>query len=698
MLNNGNQEAGDTARPRGNRLRAESSLYLQQHADNPVDWYPWTQEALAIARREDRPIFLSSGYASCHWCHVMEREVFTNDHIAAALNRGFVCVKLDREESPEIDAAYMRAVQLLTGGGGWPMSVFLTPDLRPFFGGTYIPPDRFLGLIERIDALWRTRRADLDRQAGEITQSLLSRPATTDPDGEPPGREALAAVVGEARGHFDQRHGGQLGPMKFPVPVRWAFLLHWWRRTGDADARRMVVQTLEAMAAGGLRDHVGGGFHRYTVDADWTVPHFEKMLYDNAQLATLFLEAGASFKREDFTAVGLDVLAFLDRDLSGEEGPCYASIDADSADGEGTYYVWTRDEIIAAAGPTDGPPLADLLGAGERGNFEGAASVLTRRADPGRVAGAHRRDPADVMDLFRKHRDHLRATRDRRAAPQLDRKIITAWNGLAISAFARGFMATGEPVWRARAERIAAYLAALHRDGGGGLWRASNDGQPSGAAVLEDYALLAQGLLDLYQISGDLDHLAWARDLLATVQARFAHPQGGWYAEPAAATPLGRSLDVADSVLPSGGSATVNALLSLGALTGDPRWRTIAERQLALHAGLIRRAGLEMAGWLTAALRSLGPLHEVVVAGDPAHEAARSLLRAAWSRLSPGVVVAPLPAGGAPSATAVWAPALARKAAIGGAPQAFVCRLGACQEPVNRPADLAAAIAEGWRE
>jgi len=686
-------------RRQGNRLRDEASLYLRQHAANPVDWYPWGEEALGRARAEDRPIFLSSGYSSCHWCHVMEHEVFERDDVAEILNRHFVSIKVDREESPAVDATYMDAVQLLTGRGGWPMSVFLTPDLKPFYGGTYFPHDQFLGLIGRIGELWTTRRADLERQAGEVAQRLIAGldPAVVAGE-QAPGDELLAGAVAQARERWDERHGGLAGAMKFPVPPRWRALLHWYWRTGDPTTREMLVGTLEAMARGGLRDHLGGGFHRYTVDAHWTVPHFEKMLYDNAQLATLYLEAGAALGRDDFTAVGVDTLEFLDREMSEPDGACYASFDADSGGEEGTYYVWTPAQLAEAVGAVDGGLLADLLGVDEAGNFEHGASVLTRRRDPAAIAARHGADPQAVAGLFALHRETLRAVRARRTPPGLDRKIITAWNGLALSAFARGAMRTGRSDFAARARAIARYLGRVHAGAGGRLWRASNAGRPVGEAVLEDHAQLAQGLLDLFQLDGDPAHLRWADELLATIDARFVNPEGGWFCTASdAAAPLGRKPDLFDNVTCSGASCTLDAMASLAAITGREDLRERALAQVRAHAGLLQRAGLDLAGWLSASLRLAGPLHTVVVAGD-ANDPATGELLAAAADLAPGTLRVPVPATGASEALAALAPAVAAKAAAGGRPAAYVCRFGACEAPVHDPASILNLTRKGWRD
>ncbi len=687
----------EEVRRTGNRLRDEASLYLQQHARNPVDWYPWGEEALELARSEDRLIFLSSGYSSCHWCHVMEHEVFEHDDVAEALNRNFVCIKVDREENPAVDATYMQAVQLLTGGGGWPMSVFLTPDQKPFFGGTYIPHDNFLELLDRIQEVWTNQRAELERQAGQVTQRILAEPAADAPVAGAVDSTMLAGVVAAVGDRFDETHGGLAGDMKFPVPVRWQFLLNWHRRTGDAETLRMLEHTLDAMAGGGLRDHVGGGFHRYTVDPHWTVPHFEKMLYDNAQLATLYFTAGAALDRPDLIAVGEDVLEFLDREMCGDEGACYASFDADSGGEEGTYYVWTPAQITAAVGESDGPLLTDLLGVNLPGNFEHGASVVTRRTDVDSLAQRHGRDPDEAAALFDRHRDTLRTVRDDRTPPGLDRKIITAWNGLALSAFAQGYRATGRTEFRDRAVAIADFLERVHRVDDGGLARASNDGRAVGEGVLEDYALYARGLLELYQVTGRADHLDRARELLDLVAARFVRPAGAWYTtSDSGDTPLGRRTDFFDSVIPCGASAVVDALVTYGALTGHPEPLTEAADQLARQASLMQRTGLEMAGWLDAAVRLQGPLYDVVVAGDPGDPATEALYRAVAATLAPGVVISPLPAAGPDGRLASLAPVLTGKSAPEGGALAYVCLQGMCKAPTANPGEAGESIQDGW--
>jgi len=679
----------------GNRLRDESSVYLRQHADNPVDWYPWGEAALARARAEDKPIFLSIGYASCHWCHVMEHEVFEDADVAALVNERFVCIKVDREERPDLDDVYMAAVQAMTGRGGWPMTVFLTPDLEPFFGGTYFPRDHFLQLCANIAAAYAETPGEVVAQAGRVTEHLSRTP--------PAGGERipdLAAVAGVAESileRYDETWGGSRQDQKFPTPLRWRFLLHHYRRTGDERFAAAVRHTLSAMGSGGLHDHLGGGFHRYTVERTWLVPHFEIMLYDDAQLASLYLEASAVFDDARFREIAVDLLDFMRRDMSDPEGGFYASYDADSGGEEGSFYVWTPAEIEAVAGPEDGPVLARLLGVTAEGNFEGK-SILTRRVAPAEVAAEFGRDGAEVAALFDKHRRALHDHRARRVPPGLDRKLVTAWNGMAVSAFARGHAVLGDARYLEAARLAAERLWALHRDGRGRLCRASTGGTPSGDGILDDYALLAAGLLDLYQAGGGIEWLRRARELLATARELFADPDGAFFLTAAdVEAPLGRRCDLFDSVEPCGISAMLDALLRESALSGETGGRELVGEILARHGDLLLRAGPEMAGWADAASLYHGPHYDVVIAGDPAAAATRDLRAAYWALDPSYAVLSTVPAGGPDDELGALLPGTRGKTAVDGAPTAYVCRFGACREPATEASALRAQLRGEWR-
>ncbi len=657
-----------------NHLSGERSLYLRQHADNPLDWYPWGEEALERARREDRPIFLSIGYASCHWCHVMEHEVFEKDDVAEFMNEHFVSIKVDREERPDLDALYMKAVTALTGGGGWPISVFLTPDLEPFHGGTFFPHDGFLTLVRTIAEAFETRRDALEDQGARLRAHIMRGPALS--QGPPVGQDAIEAAAAAALERYDERWGGLASSMKFPNPVIWTFLLHHYRKTGDERIARAVRGTLDAMGSGGIHDHVAGGFHRYTVERTWLVPHFEKMLYDNAQIAGLYTEAAVVFGDARYEEIARDTLEFMIREMSGDEGGFFSSFDADSPAGEGATYVWTVEEIDEVAG-LDGPALAAVLGVTPAGNFEGG-SILTRRSG------------AEPEGLFDRHRPALLEHRQKREPPGLDRKIITSWNGLAISAMARAAAAFGEDRYLEAASRAADFLWSVHRGADGSLSRASNQGRPGPGAVLDDYALLAAGLLDLFEASGDEIHLSRALALVRHVLEHFAHPEAGFYLTRDDAA-LGRQVRIEDTVRPSGSSVMLHVLMRCAALTGEMDLHARVESTLGAHAAAMARSGLEMAWWFNAAQMLAGPHYEVVVAGasDP--------LVAAFRRIHPShALLVTVPADGPGEQALALMPPLAGKKALAGTPTAYVCRFGACKKPTSDPAVLRAQILEGW--
>ena len=672
----------------GNHLINEPSVYLQQHAHNPLDWYPWGEEAIAKARAEDKPIFLSIGYSSCHWCHVMEHEVFEHIDVAEFMNEHFVCIKVDREERPDLDSVYMEAVQMITGRGGWPMSVFLTPDLKPFHGGTYFPKDHFMQLTRQIVTVYKEKRGDLEAQSRQIAETIGRASAAASTDGSIPTDKGISAAVAKGKDSYDPVNAGFNQSQKFPTPVKWRFLLHEYRRRGDEDLAEMIVATLEAMQGGGIYDHVGGGFHRYTVDPDWTVPHFEKMLYDNGQLAGLFLEAGVVFGRDDFTATGLDVCDFLLRDMRGKKGGIYASYDADSGGEEGTYYIWSRADITAAVGETDGPALADVLGITEQGNFEhSGSSVLTRRSTP------------DVDKLFDRHRDTLRKVRSKRTPPGLDKKVVTSWNGLAIASLAQAYAVTGDKKYLDGARKAADFLLDEHRNDDGSLLRASSEGRTSGEGILDDYAFFADGLLEIYQVSGEVKYLKAARELIDLARTEFGREEGGFYmASSRVDSPLGRRVDYFDSVIPSGMAVMFTDLIKLSALTGETKYLNEVKADLGRWSDLLDRAGLEMAWWFDAAARVNGPYHDVVIAGDSGDPATDALARAILGQLPASAVVSFIPAKGAGKDLLALAPALDGKTALNGAATAYVCEFGVCQAPTTDPDQMREQMLRGWKK
>jgi uncharacterized protein YyaL (SSP411 family) len=665
----------------GNHLVGESSLYLREHAHNPVDWYPWTPETLERAKKLDRPIFLSVGYASCHWCHVMETEVFEHDDVALVLNESFVAIKVDREERPDVDATYMEAVQTMTGSGGWPATIFLTPDLKPFFGGTYFPHERFLEIAQNAAKEFRDNRGALDERSAQVYARLARSN----------GKEAVAdrlrpleiqGLAERSLPSIDEAWGGMKGRMKFPSPAKWLFLLHAARKWG-APYIEPVVRTLDNMASGGLFDHVGGGFFRYTTDATWTVPHFEKMLYVNASLARLYLEAYVAFGDKRYLLVAQRTLDFVAREMRSADGGFFASFDADSGGKEGAYYVFTTSELRALFGD-DGAAVATLVGATDAGNFEGA-NVLTLRG-PVAVRIDSRRWEAI--------RSKLADARDKRVRPTRDDKIVTSWNGLAIDAFARAFALTGEVRYREAATTAAEHLWRAHRHDGK-LARTSTSGRTAGDGVLEDYAAYASGLLTLAEATGDTRELEHAVELAHEMRELFSNPDGGFFSTRAGG-PLARRVELFDSEEPCGVAVALATHSRLAALTGQPELYAVVDNALQAHASTARRAGLGMASWLDAALLDAGPFYDVVIAGPPGAASTMALANA-WRALSPAWAVrTEVGAEGAEPPLLALLPALAGKVGRGGSALAYVCVHGACQKPTTDPAALRAQLLDGW--
>jgi len=680
-------DAAASAAPPGNRLAGQRSLYLRQHAKNPVDWYPWGPEALARSRTLDRPIFLSIGYASCHWCHVMEREVFEHEEVARALNQDFVSVKVDREERPDIDAVYMTAVQAMTGSGGWPLSVFLTPELKPFFGGTYFPRKRFMTLLERVGRAYKERPEDLARMSRRL-HAAIARDGVAAGDGQLPAVKVARAAFKRALENMDPVWGGDKGRMKFPMPSRWLAMLHRHRRTGDPALAAAVGRTLDQMASGGMRDHLAGGFHRYTTEPTWLVPHFEKMLYDNAQLASLYLSAYRVLGRAAYGAVARQTLDFMIKEMQGEQGGFYASFDADSGGEEGSFYVWSPAELQAVAGPKDGPVLAELLGVTARGNFEGK-SILTRRSSP----------RPGALEVLARWREPLLAARALRPRPGLDRKVITAWNGMAIVAMARGYQVLREDRYLTAARAAAFFLWDKHRGPKSrDLLRSSNGGVAENMAILDDYAHLAAGLLALHQADGMLTHLRRAVGLVDLVRRDFAHRRACFYLTPRGhEAPMGRQVLLSDGARPSGNGVLLQTMLALSALTGRRGYRDEVKRCLSSQGEALSRAGLGMAVWLDLLDRMRGPYYEVVIAGDPAAKDTRALL-AAYRLLDPHhAVLAQVPAAGPDDLTARIMPVTKAKLALGGKATAYVCQHHVCKAPTSSPVTLRAQLLEGWK-
>ena len=656
-----------------NRLALETSPYLLQHAHNPVDWRPWGDEAFATARALQRPVFLSVGYATCHWCHVMEEESFESEEIARLLNERFVPVKVDREERPDVDAIYMQAVQMLTHQGGWPMSVFLTGEGKPFFAGTYFPPEEgqrgarvgFRTLLTELDRVFREERERVEGSAREIAQAVQRGLATEHATGLP-GIHVLHEAMAAYAQMFDEREGGVRRAPKFPSSMNVRFLLRYWKRTGDEQALRMAALTLEKMALGGIYDQIGGGFHRYSTDARWLVPHFEKMLYDNALLATAYVEGWQATRTAFFRRIASEVLDYAAREMSHPSGAFFSATDADSEGEEGRFFVWTPAQLREALGAEDGDRAAQLFAASEAGNFEGA-NVLSLRSIP----------DGSELSFLERVRPILREARAGRPPPLTDTKVLTSWNALMISAFARAGFAFARPDYVQRAARAADAVLSMH----GPEAKLRRTGRH--AAVLEDYAFLAAALVDLFEATGEARWLSGARELHEVLRNRFAAPEGGFYRTPSDHEQLlAREKPSYDGAEPTGNSVAALTLLRLEAITGEARYREEAEALLRGFGALLAGAPVALGEMLLAVDFLLSEAKEVVLVRPPRENDAE-LADVIRTRFFPALVLLRHEDGALPAT-----PLAQDRPAHDGKATAYVCSRGACQLPVTDPAAL----------
>ncbi len=670
-----------------NRLIHEKSPYLQQHAHNPVDWYPWGEEALEKARREDKPIFLSIGYSTCHWCHVMEHESFENEDVARLLNEHFVPVKVDREERPDLDRVYMLFVQATTGSGGWPMSVWLTPQAKPFFGGTYFPPDTRYGrpgfrmILESLARAWRDDRRRIEESGAQVIEQLRQYSESGGPAAAV-GQHTLDAAFYSFRRSFDARLGG-FGPApKFPRPSVLNFLLRYSALTDNEEARDMALVTLREMAKGGMHDQLSGGFHRYSVDERWFVPHFEKMLYDQAQLAISYLEAYQITRDPQYADVARDIFSYVLRDLRHPDGAFYSAEDADSAADpahpedkhEGAFYIWSYQEIVDALGPEDAALFCRRFGAMERGNVD---------EDPhgeftGRNILYRAQDVPGSEETIRRASEKLLEIRSRRPRPHLDDKVLTSWNALMISALAKGAQVLGDSRCGEAARAARSFLhRRLWREGNATLLRRYREGEAAIEAFLDDYAFLMNALVDLYETQFDPADLAWAVRLADRAIEIFQDTEnGGFFSSRADQSDLVLRLkDDYDGAEPSGNSVMALALLRLSRISGRENFRQAAERALEAFSGKMLSAGAGLPQMLVAQMFAMSKPREIVLAGPM--ERIADMLREVHRRFLPEAVV--MRASEAPQSMP----------AVNGLPTAYVCENYACQLPVTEPSELA---------
>jgi uncharacterized protein YyaL (SSP411 family) len=679
-----------------NRLADETSPYLLQHQNNPVDWHPWGQEAIALARREQKPSLLSIGYSACHWCHVMEHESFENATIAKILNDKFVAVKVDREERPDLDQIYMNVTQMMTGRGGWPMSVFLTPELKPFYAGTYFPPTARQGMpgfdevLRAVDDAWQHRREHAEDMGNQLVAELKKLE-----QGGAGGRGALSRqmvddAVAQLAQAYDATWGGFGGAPKFPHPMDLQLLLRHWSRSGRQGSLDMVRTTLDRMAAGGIYDHLGGGFARYSVDARWLVPHFEKMLYDNALLAATYVEAYQATGDEHYAQVARETLDYVLRDMTGPEGGFFSTEDADSEGEEGKFYVWTPDEIEHVLGEEQGTTFGRVYDVTDAGNFEGH-NILNLPKTLSQSAKILGRDEGELAASLAASRAKLFAVREKRVHPGKDDKVIVAWNGLMIDALARAGAALGEPRYLAAAEQAAVFLREHLRRPDGRLLHTWRQGRAKLDAYLDDYACLANALVSLYEATFDAGHLEEAGRLADVMLQHFADTQNGgfFYTADDHEELIARNKDVTDASVPSSSAMAATALVRLAKLTGKAEYAEAAQRTMESSAAVLKQAPTAMGQMLLAVDFQLGPTYELVFAGD-AQNAALTDLR---KRFLPNKVLA----GAVDNESGEQPPELLRdllvgKAASGAEPMLYVCEGFTCQAPAKGATTIAAAL------
>ena len=684
-----------------NRLINETSPYLLQHANNPVDWNPWGEEALERARSEDKPILLSIGYSACHWCHVMERESFEDETIAGLMNENFVSIKVDREERPDLDQVYMQAVQMLTGSGGWPMTVFLTPEGKPFYGGTYFPPDDRQGmpgfprLLTSIAEAYSTNRGEVDR----VTQQLTTQMSQSNQ--VPQGTSILTVDIlhqaySSLATNFDYQNGGFGNAPKFPQPMTPEFLLRYYHHGYNPRALELVELTLEKMAYGGIYDQIGGGFHRYSTDPYWLVPHFEKMLYDNALLARLFLHTYLITGRALYRRVVEETLDYVLREMTDPSGGFYSAQDADSEGVEGKFFVWSPGEINAVMGDTDGEVFAGYYGVTAGGNFEGK-NILNIRQNPEEFAETKGLTADQLEDIINRGSKALLEVREQRIHPMRDDKVLASWNGLMLRSFAEAAAALGRPDYLAVAIKNAGFLVGSMKSDGR-LLRTYRDGQAKLLGYLEDYSFVIDGLLALYEATFDLRWLEEAVTLAdSMIELFWDEGIGGFYDTGSDhETLVVRPRDVFDNAQPCGGSVASDVLLRLAVFTGKSDYSAKAAVPLrSLHQAMSQSPG-GTGHWLSALDFYVSPPKEIAVIGPRDDPATQALLDTVFHRFLPNKVVMGVEPPLSPTVgnSGSDIPLLAGRGMVGGLPSAYVCQNYACQLPVTDPAGLAEQLSE----
>jgi uncharacterized protein len=689
-----------SAPPHRNRLAREKSPYLLQHASNPVDWRPWGEEAFELARREDRPIFLSIGYSTCHWCHVMERESFEQEDVARILNEHFVPIKVDREERPDIDQIYMTVCQALTGSGGWPLTVILTPDRRPFFAGTYFPPETRFGrpglkeILYQIIGAWEQQRGRVAEAADQITREI--QPHFAGSPGEALGAGTVRLAFEQLASRYDEAHGGFGGAPKFPTAHVLAFLLRHWLRAGEPRALEMVETTLQAMRRGGIYDHVGFGFHRYSTDREWLVPHFEKMLYDQALLTIVYVEAYQATGNPLYGAVAKEIAAYVLRDMTSPEGAFYSAEDADSEGEEGKFYVWRRPEVESLLGAEEAALFCRAYRIEAEGNWRDEATggapgtnIPHLGEDPAAIARELGIEPGELARRLEAARQKLFEARARRVRPHKDDKVLTSWNGLMIAALSKAAQAFDDQSYAKAAERALDFITAKLVREDGRLLARYRDGEAAHPAYLDDYAFVAWGLLELYEATFAARHLDAARRLAHEMERLFRDAQGGGYffTGEDGETLLARAKEIYDGAAPSGNSVAALVLLRLGRITGDPAFERNADAIFRAFSGTAARMPTAHTQLLVALDFALGPTREIVIAGEMSDPEARAMAREVRRRFLPRKVLLWNAPDEAKTLETI-APFVKGQTPRSGRPAAYVCENYACRAPVTSAGEL----------
>jgi len=683
-----------------NHLINDKSPYLLQHVRNPVDWYPWGEAAFEKSKKEDKPIFLSIGYATCHWCHVMAHESFEDEDVAGLLNKDFVSIKVDREERPDIDQIYMTVCQAVTGSGGWPLSVFMTSEAKPFFAGTYFPKTSRMGMpgfadiVHQIAELWRDNREKILASSEKITSAIQIRPQATS-GGHGLSLDTLARCYQHFAETFDPQWGGFGSAPKFPTPHNLTFLLRWYKRTGDSAALTMVEKTLAAMRNGGMFDQIGFGFHRYSVDAMWLVPHFEKMLYDQALLAIAYTEAFQNTQNGQYGRVVREIFSYVLRDMTAPEGGFYSAEDADSEGEEGTFYIWRPEEVKACLGNELGEIFCRFYDITAAGNFERSKSIPHRHMTLESFASREGLDAKSLESDLESARLKLFDVREKRVHPLKDDKILTAWNGLMIAAFAKGYQALGDRTYLEAARKAAHFVLQKLRQPDGRLFRRYRENEVAYPGYLEDYAFLVWGLIELYEAAFEIDYLEQAIALNKRMVDIFwdEHDGGLFYAGAGNESLIAQSKDAYDGAIPSGNSVAALNLLRLGRLTGDYELEKKVDQLMRAFSQQIASHPFGFTQFLHVLDFAVGPAQEIVIAGNPKQATTRAMIECVQRAFLPNKVFLLKPEGAAGDRLAQVSPFVEPMGSSGNRPTCYLCEQFSCEKPVIDLQALKTAIA-----